>query len=451
MNRLFISIIIVAVLGAALTVFIRSTPPPPPLCNGCNVLLISLDTFGAKHASLYNPGIRTTPFLETLAEKSVVFDRAYAQSSWTLPSHAALLTGQYPWDIDVWDVLDPLPTTSTTIASYLESAGYQTGAFSFGAFVQPFMNFDLGFSEFVGSPSQATWNDIPDIFNDALGWLDRRDDTRPFFLFLRPFELHDPYGAGDGEVHLGEIVDLNTADEPPPQEEARRLRDLYRSDIARVDSALQTLFDELENRGVLENTVIIITSDHGEEFGEHGTVGFHSVTLYAENTHVPLLITLPNGESTRVPYTVEVRSIPATIAELIGKPIPATFAGASLVPLIRGTEAANRTVRSLTIHQRDKLLSTIEAAYESVKNNPVSERLPERREAYEGPYLASVREGNWHALRTFAGARELYRLDTDPEEQANLEPSLLSFTRSLSGDDRRTLQKVLTELDAFTP
>lgn len=451
MNRLFIGITLLALSAAAISVFVRGTPNAEPLCERCNVILISIDTFGAKHSSVYNPGVRTTPFLEALAKDGVVFERAYTQSSWTLPSHAAMVTGQYPWNIGVWDVLDPLPPTVPTLATALRDAGYHTAAFSIGAFVQPFMNFDLGFDEFSGTAEQARWNDVPEIFNDALAWVDARDTTRPFFLFLRPFELHDPYGADDGDVHLEEIVDLNTNAEPPSEEDARRLRDLYRSDIARVDEALKTFVEELTARNLRENTILIITSDHGEEFGEHGTVGFHSVTLYPENIHVPLVFSFPDAPSMRVPYTVEVRSLPKTVTELVGVGAPTSFEAASLVPFIRGTEENHRTARALTVHQRDELLQTIEAAYEAVKYNPVAEKLPARREPYTGPYLASVIHGPWQTIATWSNEHEVYNLDNDPEAKNNLAPSLLSFTRSLSPDERRTLQQTLTTLDAFTP
>lgn len=390
------------------------------LCQGCNIILISIDTLGAKHTSVHDPSVDTTPFLARLMnERGVVFERAYAQAPWTLPSHTSMLTGTYPWEVGVEGPYDALPLQLDTLAELLQREGYTTAAFSTGAFVQPQWQFDQGFDEFYGSLTEDAWNDLPTLLHDSRDWA--LASTEPFFLFIHSFHVHDPYGDPDeGGITISDIVSANTHPGGPSDADAERFRDAYREEIRATDRALEEFFAELETAGLLENTLVIITSDHGEEFGEHGTVGYHSVTVYVENIHVPLLFLVPGTESRRVPYTVEVRSIPATVLEAVGGALP-TSGAESLLPLVTGSEQQDRLVLARTINERGASLETIEGAYASLPSVEDGTIVPvERTEAYLGRHASAAVHGPYAVIRSHIGASEAYDLSSDPEQQHNL-------------------------------
>jgi arylsulfatase A-like enzyme len=438
-RKFLLGVILFSIIIMVGTTLLRQFPESTSLCKDCNVILISIDMFGAKHSSVHNPELTTTPFLQTLAEENVVFERAYSQAPWTLPSHAAMLTGQYPWNLNVWDISDSLPSNSLTLAEALQETGYQTAAFSTGSFVQPLMNFDKGFETFTGTSNQDAWNDMPHILNQANDWLNSRDKSAPFFLFIRPFELHYPYGSGEDVHTISDIVALNTKETRPTASEVDVLRDAYRSDIKKTDTALRDFFEHLAQTGELDNTLIIITSDHGVEFGEHGTVGIHSVALYAENIHVPLIVSYPNAPAMRIPYSVEIRSIPATILELVGAIPKESFAGASLVPFIEKKEKKDRLALSLTIHERDTLLGTLVAAYVPTQDELLPTIIPDLRDPYVGDYMFSALQGEWHAIKNTDDSIELYNLRLDGEEKENLGANMFSLNQSLRLSDPPTL------------
>ncbi len=441
--RLLLILIILGSIGIAITTLTtREVREDAFMCEGCNVILISIDTFGAKHSSVYSPALSTTPFMQELATRSIVFENAFSQAPWTLPSHAAMLTGQYPWDIGVWESTDRLPDRVTTIAESLKDHGYTTTAFSGGAFVQPYHGFDQGFDAFHGSIGLYDWNDVPRLFDDVETWLTDTPSEQPFFLFIRPFGLHDPYGApgASGTIEIRDIVTENTREGGPSDEASERFMEAYRAEVRDVDTALQHLFETLTERGLIENTIVIITSDHGEEFGEHGTIGFHSVALYRESIWVPLMVYLPSDVSRRVTSTVEIRSIPGTILDLLSLPDESGFDAPSLLPLMTGTDMSSHLVQARTHQERNHLLSIIEQHYTNALT-PIEPPLPleERTKAYAGGYAESAILGSWQAIRTLDDFVELYDTRKDMNETQNL----IERVRFLPYEDRASVTEVL--------
>lgn len=407
-----------ALVGALLVALLAR--PAPELCRGCNVILISIDTLGAKHTTVDDPALDTTPRLAArAAQAGIVFERAYVQAPWTLPSHAAMLTGRYPWEVGVEGPNDALPERLVTVAERFAEEGYRTAAFSTGAFVQPNWQFDQGFSEFRGSLREEAWNDLPSLFTDARAFA--ASSSEPFFLFVHSFHVHDPYGdPAQGGVDIHDIVDENAAPGGPSQEAAKRFRDAYRAEVREADAALGDFLDELEAAGLLERTVVLITSDHGEEFGEHGTAGYHSVALYDESIRVPLVLLAPRAKPARIPFSVEVRSVSATLLESVGLAATPQMAP-SLLPLIAGREAEDRVVLSRTIMRREALLAQIEqsyadlALYESGVNRP-----EERSEPLGAPYASVALKGPMSVMRLGDGTLAAFDLSSDPEQQENL-------------------------------
>jgi arylsulfatase A-like enzyme len=343
-----------------------------------NVLLIILDTVRAFNLSLYGHDRPTTPNLERWARHATVFDRAAAPSSWTLPSHSAMFTGRWQTELSVL-FTRRLDNTWPTLAEALRDRGYATGGFVANLIYTTresglargfarYSDFELTFGAFLRSATltrkvvdrprirwflnhwrPALWKPAHRVTGEALDWIGGRGG-RPWFAFLNYMEAHDPettpapfdtlFGPPSRTLRW---KDLTVQPVPPPEIRARMVRG-YDGSIAFLDAHIGALLDTLEARGQLENTVVIVSSDHGEEFGEHGRIG-HGITLYRTAVSVPLMVIAPRcaGQGHRDPGPVSLRDLPATIMELLGitgHPFPGqSFAGliceepASRVPL----------------------------------------------------------------------------------------------------------------------
>ncbi|MGH7505525.1 MAG: sulfatase, partial [Longimicrobiales bacterium] len=342
-----------------------------------NVLLIILDTVRAASLGLYGYDRPTTPNLERLGASSVVFEQAIAPSSWTLPSHATLMTGRYPNELSAdWEA--PLDRTYPTLAEVLAARGYATAAFSAnGAYANALTGLGRGFARYEDFPATAGEavrtslmfrrmlqrlklgellrdghmgrKSAADIGGAFLDWLAGKPADRPFFVFLNYFDAHDPYEpAPPFDTLFGPrrpLPRLNWG-RPPSAELVEAWTDDYDRAIAYLDHELGLLFEELDRRGVLDSTVVVITADHGEHLGEHGFMR-HGTTLYLPVLHVPLIVRFPpvTPESVRVATPVTLRDVPATMLDLAGiegTPIP----GASLVTTWSGDGAPSSPLYS---------------------------------------------------------------------------------------------------------
>ena len=321
--------------------------PEPPIQN---VVLISIDTLRFDHVGLYGAERGVTPVLDGLGARGVVFDQAVAQAPWTIPSHATMLTSLYPSVLGVGPYADPgkLSDAAVTLAEVFRERGFATAAVT-GGYVSQALGFDQGFDSFRETPGEPT---MARAVNLAVQWLDQRDPARPFFLFLHTFEVHQyrpharfrelwvrPYDGPLRELESVPAFVQDPANLPRVRalggEDWRYLRDLYDACLASVDYEIGRLLDGLEARGLRETTLVVVTSDHGEEFGEHGGSG-HGYTLFDENLRVPLLMSHPSLPARRVAQQVRLLDLAPTLAELAGPPAPALWQGTSLVPLFGG-------------------------------------------------------------------------------------------------------------------
>ena len=339
----------------------RAAPTGVARPGAPNVLLIIWDTVRGSDLSLYGYPRATTPRLAAFAAGGVVFDRAQSPASFTLPSHASLFTGRWPHQLSVsWTAA--LDQAAPTLAEAMGRLGYRTGAFSANfSYVSWEYGVLRGFGrmeDYVSSPITAVtyaglvrWlirfgpvrlvlgiDEEPerryaeDIGTGFLAWLDRSESGRPFFAFLNTYDAHDPYipkapfdtlfgwPAGAGPKERARVRQLNNV---APAElkpvDLARLRDQYDGAIAGMDHSLGTLLEALAKRGVLDQTLVIVASDHGEAFGEHGMFG-HGNGLYTEEVSTPLVMVMPGSvpAGVRVPGVASLRDVPATIADLIG-------------------------------------------------------------------------------------------------------------------------------------
>jgi hypothetical protein len=288
-----------------------------------------------------------------------LFEQAYSSATWTLPTIATLLTGMLPAEHGVRSISTVLSPTVTTIAESVREEGYRTVAITDGGFLGSGWGFSQGFDRYDTTPGPA-WGakDIATIVESASQWLDD-NSHQPFFLLLHTYETHQPYTNRDGFADPfldllyegpyadGARIDPRdmTGEEPS---DVQRLVDLYDGEIRRLDHYVGQLLQSIREHGLLENTAILITSDHGEEFFEHGDFEHGFGKVFNENVRVPLIVKLPDAEDgRRISTPVSSSDIVPTLYDLARLRIPEPLSGSSLISL---SAAGEDPGRHLLIH-----------------------------------------------------------------------------------------------------
>lgn len=417
-----------------------------------NIILISLDTVRADHLSSYGYGRPTTPRLDDLARRGVLFENAIVSAPWTLASHASILTELLPHQHGAnWAV--PLHSGPWTLAQVLKSRGYATGGFSSNLkYGYAGWGMDQGFDYYGDDSASLRHNlratllgrgivqplyerlvhvddldrlDARQLNRAALTWLARTPD-RPFFLFINYFDAHGPYLApspydsrfGSLPRSLEEkLPRLSSVRYPQPLSDAERnlFSVGYDNCLAFLDAQVGDLIDRLRGLPGWSNTYVIITSDHGEEFGEHGSYG-HGWNLYREVVHVPLIIVGPDVPAgLRVSPLARARDLFVTVLD---------FA-------LKGSDFTTR--RSLRRFWTpgwkpqpgdDMAISELDATVDP-----------------SGTVAMSLMTSAWHYIQESGGRTELYHWPADPQERANLaqSPAHQSVLQDLSA---RLIQSV---------
>ena len=354
---------------------------PPSEKGPPSVVFISIDTLRADHLGTYGYRARpTSPRLDALAADAVVFEQHQSTAPWTTPSHLSMMTGLYPSHHGVMQPyfelvaglegagrVDALENSVTTLAELLSAAGYRTAAFTGGGAVDPATGLGQGFERYETDHYKLT--DANLVTLDT--WM--RASEEPFLLFWHTFEVHAPYTDG-------RFLEVQHAPEPAAlaslQEElagldallrkgrpsethqgrshqmmARMLGEhgmrtpvvteaLYDGGIAAMDRRLGELIDTLKRRGLYEDCLLIVTSDHGDEFQDHHPYYYdaHGHSLYEELVHTPLIVKLPGRAEAgrRVPQRVSAVDLLPTVAAVLSLEPPAGLDGRSLVPLLQG-------------------------------------------------------------------------------------------------------------------
>lgn len=361
-----VAIVVALVLGAGVQRYGSSEPtegaaeseaPDRP-----HVILISVDTLRADHLGCYGYAPRTSPRLDEFARQSVRFANAFSQASWTLPSHMSVMTSQYPHVHGVEEGEHALAEGTPTLAKALSGEGYYNAAFVSWVYLGRKYGFASGFNEFnellpppelVDSATSSAFK-AEQVTDRAIEWLNR-DHSRPFFLFVHYFDPHinyeppspldkmfDPGYHGPAKGTFGwlrkYIKGLHHRPKRIGARELQHVTALYDGEIRYTDTHLGRLFDAIEATVGLDNCLIAFTSDHGEEFDEHGSMEGHQWTLYDEVVHVPLIVRLPGGAQAGrvVTSPVELIDIPATILGRLGLAAPSTFQGRDRNELMEG-------------------------------------------------------------------------------------------------------------------
>jgi arylsulfatase A-like enzyme len=291
------------------------------------VILISIDTLRRDHVSAYGYERETTPNIDALARRGVLFSNASSTTNWTLPAHVSMLTGLMPSTHGVEDKTDALAESTRTLADVLRARGLHTGGFASHVYLKAKYGFAKGFDTYDVEPDRRAEGTTA----RALEWLAQRGDA-PFFLFVHYFDPHWPYRApaphgqafGDADFELGTLAKLYPYySTPMPADVARDVKKLYDGEIFYTDHHVGRIIAWLEEHDRSGSTVIAVTSDHGEEFGDHGGFG-HARHLHTEVTSVPLVIVPaeapPGSEEPQWPArydgAVSIADLPATLLAL---------------------------------------------------------------------------------------------------------------------------------------
>jgi arylsulfatase A-like enzyme len=386
-----------------------SSARAPGLPFGAVVFL--LDTVRADHLSSYGYERRTTPAIDALAREGSLFGQVAAYSTWTLPSVVAVLSGDYP--PLVWD--DRQRMKSSLVEAFAK-AGYRTAAFTEGGYVSRRWGMDRGFQHYSEEAhTEDSANEIERTFRDARQWLEANADS-PFFLLVHTYEAHMPYtnrdfaqGLDPGRVgptyELEFLETVRSGETVLTAEEREYIRALYDGDILSVDRHVGEFLDLLEDLGLGERTVVVVTSDHGEEMGEEFEtfIGGHGHSMRDNLLLVPLVIRDPTRTFPERRIDVQVRLIDVvpTVAELLGVEIDTSISGRSLVPVLEGNEKAHRAAMS-------------------AQNNRGAPRISLRDGRYK--YVATVSPGTESGAPAALAVppKQLYDLESDPGEDRNL-------------------------------
>jgi arylsulfatase A-like enzyme len=327
--------------------------------TGNNIILISLDTLRADHLGCYGYERETSPAIDTLAEDSALFLNTYSSSPWTLSSHVSLLTSLNPMRHGVHYENEKMDSSLVTLADLLRQEGFACSAFTGGGFVNSVYGFSKGFDSYGQSSRGIRQKDSAEwICASVLDWIDDHRD-RDFFLFIHTYQPHNPFSSPppfnsfflDEDDRWDEIDMLEYVGgkkgifKKLPDRERRNIVNLYDGEIRYTDAKLiGPLMERLKELGIYDTSLIILTSDHGEEFYDHN--GWeHGHTLYDELLKVPLIIKLPESQfaKTRIPTIVRLIDVMPTILDEQGISVSGLdLDGKSLVPVLRGKEVADR-------------------------------------------------------------------------------------------------------------
>ena len=383
-----------AALGLGLALAAAACAPAPP--ERPNVILIVVDTLRADFLGAYGFQGSISPTLDALAAESVVFERCFAQSPWTKPSVASILTSLYPqvhgltnhdgkyWGEETTELKTGiLPDSAVTLAEAMQQSGYATAAFVGNSWLTRPYGFAQGFDVYDDSVNHLLVT-FDQLTAAAMAWLDGRsgDTESPFFLYLHPMDVHAPYNAAKEDYDalvsspsLGLNLRLAENEVPyrrwqnierrPPWASDQLRRELtywktqYASGVRALDRRLAPFLDYLRESGLLDRSYLVFTSDHGEQLFEHGDWS-HGQTLHDHQLHIPLMIRQPGAEGggRTVPHIVEQIDLMPTLLSLIGADAGGALQGRDVSQLLRRAAKGDLGASLATAtHRRPNLYS----------------------------------------------------------------------------------------------
>lgn len=395
-----------------------------------NVILISIDTLGADHLGCYGYNKSTTPNIDEFRKDSVLFKETIAQAPSTLSSHASIFTSLIPSHHGASFLMKKgIPQEIVTMAEILKENNYRTISYNGGGQVAAKFGFDQGFDFYYSSGE----NFITTI-NRSINWIKDSPNER-FFFFLHTYEIHSPYAPRKEYLDLFEKdypgdLPAEISDDLLERINAREIRidkkdeghiiNAYDAEIYSVDKAFGILIDFLKKEDLYNNTIVIFTSDHGEELGEHGNMGIHGHTLYDELLKIPLIIKFQNSKYASKIIDEQARSIDIlpTLLAVLDIPVSEVFEGTSLIEWIE--------------KQNDKELFAVSEKEVALEREGLFEPF-----TYAGQIRpASIRTKKWKLYDS-----RLFDLESDPLEKIDVSKEHESVVKYL----KHNLDKILQQ------
>lgn len=317
-----------------------------------NAIIVLIDTLRASKLKVYEPRSRVqTPALDAFVSEAALFERAQSPENWTKPSVASVLTALTPTTHNTKQDSSMLPESALMVSEVFQEAGFATASFIANGYVSDRFGFKQGWDHYTNYIRENRRTEAENVFDEALEWIEAHKDER-FFAYVHTIDPHVPYDPPsdilemyDPEPYNGpvsprrtglQLADVKTGRLTFNARDVRRLEALHDGEITYHDRHFERFIARLRELGLYDQTVIVVTADHGEEFQEHGSFG-HGHSVYQELLHVPLIVRW-NGviEPRRVSPTVSTMDVSPTILEATGVPIPDVFEGQSLVSTARG-------------------------------------------------------------------------------------------------------------------
>jgi arylsulfatase A-like enzyme len=386
----------------------------PDITTSPSVILITLDSLTASHLGCYGYARETSPHIDAFASQATLYRRAYSTSPWTLPTHASIMTGKFPFEHGAHNFKlkgnapreYPLDESFLTLAEALKREGFATAALTANTgYLAPRWKLNQGFDVYANRRVNGEG-----LNKAAFKWLDAHRDES-FFLFLNYMDTHSPYNVIKPSQRPDFLANVSSRHADPlfkdlmermidgearlPEADVELLGDLYDIAIANIDEYMQALFERLRELGLYEEVMIVLTSDHGEYFGEHGLVE-HGKDVYQGGLWIPLIVKYPNQRKGEI---VEGEVSSADIPRLIFSRFPREIAKRYLPQF--SDEASERIVISENYY-------VYPAFWKLGRLNRFNR---ERAVVYDWPYKL---------IRSSDGKHELYDLESDPDETENL-------------------------------
>jgi arylsulfatase A-like enzyme len=378
-----------------------------PAKTAKNVVVVLIDTMRARSLKPFNPQTRVkTPVLDKIAQEGAVFEAAQAPENWTKPSTASLLTGLYPATHGAKTDAAAVPKAATLLSESLKEAGFSTASFIANGYVSDKFGFNQGWDKYTNYIREKKSTDAENVFKDAGDWIEKHKDER-FFAYVHTIDPHVPYDPPDEFLSMykkGEYVgpvaprktpeQLAEAKKVPPKisfsaADKQYLKDLYDGEVSYHDRYMGLFVERLAKLGLYDDTVFVITADHGEEFDEHGSWG-HGHSVYQELLWIPYIVRFPGvvPAGKRISEAVSSMTVYPTVLEAVGVAAPSMLEDRSVLSWLRGAPPP-----------------AVPVAF--------SDFLDDRR---------VIRSGRWKLI--LRGTNEtLFDLATDPTEQKELERS----------------------------
>ena len=353
------------------------TPAERTLEPAQNVIVLVIDTLRADKLRPFNAQTRVkTPTIDQFASDGVVFALAQAPENWTKPSVASILTGLHPQTHQQKTGDAALPSSAVLLSEHLQDQGFATGGFIANGYVSDRFGFDQGWDDYTNYIREAKSTEAKDVFEEAGSWIEAHKDGR-FFAYIQTIDPHVPYDPPgkylqmyDPSEYGGQVRPRMTGDllekakRNPPQvvfdaSDKRRLQALHDGEITKHDHFFGAFLERLSELGLAEDTLVVVTSDHGEEFNDHGSWG-HGHSVYQELLHVPLMFRLPGRlpGGTKVGDAVSTLDVSATVTDLLGVPAMDHNEGQPLVGLMFGEAPSGPSVAFSDFQDDRRVITT---------------------------------------------------------------------------------------------